>query len=207
MLSVGEILQKERIKKGYPLLLVEKQIKVREKFLRAIEENNWNFFSSKIYITGVIKNYAIFLGLDYRKILAFFRREYGRKEDMRFKKKVSSSYLISDTKKIATAILVIVSFFFITYFGYQMVVYLTPPKVSIIEPTQTHFKRIDKIKIVGKTEKEAAVTIFGERVYQNKDGIFEYEFPLKKKNNQLTIEVIGANGKKTVLVREYIKEQ
>ena len=45
MLSVGKILHQERIKKGYPLSLIEKQIKVREKFLHAIEQDNWKSFS------------------------------------------------------------------------------------------------------------------------------------------------------------------
>lgn len=207
MLSVGQILQQERLKKGYPLSLIEKQIKVRENYLKAVEENNWKFFSSKIYITGIIKNYSSFLGLDYKKILAFFRREYESNEDMRFKKKVASNYLISDTKRIVTILLGFVVLFFLLYFGYQIIQYFIPPKVIILEPKTQIFKHIDKIKIIGKTEKEASVTIYGERIYQNKDGIFEYNLPLKDGKNTLIIEIIGANGKKTRLEKEFIKEQ
>ncbi|MBI4973956.1 helix-turn-helix domain-containing protein [Candidatus Roizmanbacteria bacterium] len=207
MLSVGQILQQARLKKGYPLSLIEKQIKVREKFLRAIEENNWKFFSSKIYITGIIKNYSTFLGLDHKKILSFFRREYESKDDVRFQRKVSSLYLISDTRWVIIGIFIAISLLFLSYFGYQVSLYISPPKVVIIEPMQSVFKRIDKVKIVGKTEKEAAVTIFGERVYQNKEGIFEYDYPLKEGKNVLVIEIIGANGKKTILRKEFIREQ
>ncbi|MBI4009457.1 helix-turn-helix domain-containing protein, partial [Candidatus Roizmanbacteria bacterium] len=64
MLSVGEILKKHREKLGIKLSEVEKQIRIREKFLRAIEENDWNIFTSKIYISGIIKNYSQYLGLD-----------------------------------------------------------------------------------------------------------------------------------------------
>ena len=76
-----------------------------------------------------------------------------------------------------------------------------------MEPKQAVFKRTEKIKIVGKTEKEAAVTIFGERVYQSKEGIFEYDYPLKEGKNILIIEIIGANGKKTTLRKEFTREQ
>ena len=207
MLSVGQILQQERLKKGYPLSLIEKQIKVREKFLRAVEENNWNFFSSKIYITGIIKNYSVFLGLDYKKILSFFRREYDSKDDVRFKKKVSSHYLISDTRWVMIGIFAVICLLFLSYFGYQVSLYISPPKIVITEPRQTVFRRTEKIKIVGKTEREAAVTIFGERVYQNKDGIFEYDYPLKEGKNILSVEIIGANGKKTILRKEFTSEQ
>ena len=81
MLSVGEILKKQRKKKGLTLLEVEKKIKVRLKFLKAIEDNNWSF-SSKVYISGIIKNYAQFLDLDKDKVLAFFRRDYEKNDEM-----------------------------------------------------------------------------------------------------------------------------
>lgn len=207
MLSVGSILQKERIKQGYTLAQVEKQIKVREKFLRALEENNWSSFSSYIYIVGIIKNYTEFLNLDEKKILAFFRREYEKQDDVRFKQKLASSYLVSDTRRMVTAALTFVFLAFFVYFGWQMYTYVSPPKVTILQPVGTSFKRTDRIKVIGKTEKEASVTIFGERVYQNKDGVFEYDFPLTKEKNELSIEVVGANGKKTILRREYFREQ
>ncbi|MFA5136240.1 MAG: helix-turn-helix transcriptional regulator [Patescibacteria group bacterium] len=206
MLSVGEILKKERLKKGYTLAYVEKNIKVRGKFLTAIEENNWSFFTSKIYITGIIKNYARFLGLDYKRMQAFFRREYEKKDDLDFKKKVSSSYLVSDTRKFVTILLSIVSFFFFLYFGYQIYMFVSPPKVVILKPTQSHFKRVEKITIKGKTEKEASVSIFGKRIYLDHEGLFTYELPLKQGVNTMTIEVIGANGKKVNIQRTYIKE-
>jgi len=206
MLSVGSILQKERLRQGYTLAHVEKRIKVREKFLKDLENNYWSNFSSYIYIVGIIKNYAEFLNLDEKKILAFFRREYEKKDDVRFKRKVSSSYFVSDTRRAVVASLAFIFLFFFGYFGYQMFIYVTPPKLVILEPTKTVFRRTDKVKIVGQTEKEASVTIFGQRVYQDSDGIFEYSLPLKNKVNKVTIEVVGANGKKTVIQKEYIRE-
>lgn len=207
MLSVGSILQKERLRQGLTMSQVEKKIKVREKFLKALEDNNWSYFSSYIYIVGIIKNYSEFLGLDEKKILAFFRREYGKKDDIRFKRKLSSSYLVSDTKRVVVLVLGTIFLFFFLYFGYQIFLYVSPPKVMILSPVKTVFKRENKVKIIGKTEKEASITIFGERVYQNKDGVFEYNFPLNQRINHITIEVVGANGKKTVMQKEFIREQ
>lgn len=206
MLSVGEILRQEREKKGIKLSDVSQHIKVREKFLAALEQNNWESFSSKIYITGIVKNYSQYLELDPKRTLAFFRRDYVRKEDMYFKRKVASSYLTSETKKVAVLVIFIISILFIGYFGYQLKLYFSPPKVVLVLPSTTEFKKEDKIRIVGKTEKDAAVTILGDRVYQNKDGIFEYDFPLKEEKNELIIEVTGANGRKSILKREFYKK-
>ncbi len=206
MLSVGEILKKTREKKGLTLDKVEKQLRIREKFLKAIESDNWSFFNSKIYIEGIIKNYSKILDLDSNKMTAFFRREYEVRDEVKFKRRVSSSYLTPETKKIAFLGLFLVIFLFLLYFGYQVKLYLSPPSLSIIEPKNAMFKRIDKIKIVGKTDKEAAITIFGERIYTDKEGFFSYSFPLRPGKNELMIELVGANGKKTIIKKEFIRK-
>ena len=201
MLSVGEILKKQRETANIQLADVEKAIKVRQKFLRAVEENDWTNFSSKIYIAGIIKNYSNYLGLDSGTTLAFFRRDYARKEGTKFKSKLAIHIFTSETKKTTTAVLVLIFVLFFAYFGYQLKVYFTPPKLAIIEPKTNEIVKKDKIEIWGKTEKDAAVSIFGERVYQDKEGMFVYQFPLHPGKNELIIEVIGANGRKNVIKR------
>ncbi len=203
MLTVGEILHSERQKKGLKLADIEKKIRVREKFLRELEKDNWELFSSKVYIEGVIKNYAKVLGLNQEKVLAFFRREYARKEELGFRSKLSSKYLTPETKKYLYLLVAGVFLLFVVYFGFQLKQFLAAPKVEILSPKTQAFKREEQIEIVGKTQKEAVVTIFNTRVYQNNEGIFSYEFPLKPGRNELVIEVVGANGKKTVFKREY----
>lgn len=207
MLSVGTLLKNTRERKKITLRDVEKHIKVRERFVKALEEDRWNMFTSKIYIMGILKNYARFLSLDEQKILAFFRREYEKKEDVRFKERISGDYLSSDSKKTVFAGFIILFLAFLVYFSYQIYQYMKPPTVEILSPKVTTFKRDSTITIVGKTEKEAVVTILGERVYQNKDGVFEYVLPLKQKNTAFSVEVVGANGKKTQLDRIFKKTQ
>jgi cytoskeletal protein RodZ len=206
MLSVGELLSKERIRKGLTLKQIEKEIRVREKVLQAVEDNNWEDFSSKIYITGVIKNYAQFLNLDPNKMIIFFRRDYEKKEDIRFKKRVSASYLRPQTKRIIYGSLFLVLLLFSIYFGYQLKIFFSPPIVTIVSPKQSHFNSVNSIKVVGRTDKEANIVIFGEKVYPNKDGVFEYEMSLAQKNNILVIDVTGANGKKTTLKKTFIRD-
>lgn len=205
MLTVGDILRNTREKKGIILADVERQIRVREKFLKEIENNNWNSFSSKIYITGIIKNYSQYLGLDSRKILAFFRRDYERKEEVGFKTRIASKYLTPETRKYVIFGLVLLFIFFFIYFGYQVKQYLSPPTLVILSPKETAFKIEDKIKFVAKTEKDAMVTIYGERVYQDKNGIFEYDFSLKNGKNEIIIDITGANGKKIVIKKTFVK--
>lgn len=185
---------------------IEKQIKVREKYLKAIESENWNYFSSKIYITGIIKNYSRALNLDDKKVLAFFRRDYEKKEEVKFKRKLSGNYLTSATKKFLRIGLIILSLFFITYFIFQLKIYFSPPDFTLLTPVKTNFSVEKNIKISGQTEKDTSVTIAGERIYQDKNGIFIYEFPLNEGENKITINLVGANGKKTTIEKTFFKK-
>jgi len=207
MLSVGKLLKDAREKKNLSLHDVEKRIKVREQFVQALEEDKWGSFTSRIYIIGLLKNYARFLELDERKILAFFRREYERIEEIKFKEKVSNSYLSSDSKKTIVIGFIFIFILLVGYFSYQLFQYLKPPFVQIISPLNDTFKRESTIKIVGKTEKESEITIMGERIYQNREGVFEYIMPLRQNENILSIEVVGANGKKTIIEKKFMKTQ
>lgn len=205
MLTVGEILKTEREKKGLGFQEIEKKIRVRTKFLEALEENDWTLFSSSVYISGIIKNYASFLGLDVDRALAFFRREYQkREEEASFKGKLSRGLLLSERRRSTVIGLTVVALLFFSYFGYQIYRYVAPPSVVISEPTETMFKRVDKVTVVGKTEKEATITIFGTRVFQAESGVFHYDYPLKNGKNKLVIKVQGANGKTTTVEREYV---
>ena len=206
MLSVGSILKNEREKKGLLLINIEKQIKVREKYLKAVEEEDWSFFSSKIYITGILKNYSRVLNLDEKKILAFFRRDYEKKDDVRFKKKVTSAYLTSETKKFFKLGVIILSVFFVSYFAYQLKIYFSPPNFTLLSPTTKNFSIEKNVKIIGKTDRDTSIVIAGERIYQNKEGIFNYELSLNEGNNKIIINLVGANGKKTTIEKTFIKK-
>src|SRR5258708_2255088 len=129
MTTVGTLLKEARIQKNLTLKQVEKALRVREKFLVALEEDDWSIFSSRIYITGLIRNYSILLGTDTEKMLLFFRRDYERKDDLKFKKRNSATYLTSPTKRLAMAGLMFILFIFAIYFSYQLKLFLSPPGI------------------------------------------------------------------------------
>jgi transcriptional regulator with XRE-family HTH domain len=205
MLTAGEILKRERVKKNLSLTEISKQTKIKEKYLLALEDNNWNLFESPVYIEGLIKTYARFLGLNYKKVLPFFYRDYEGEEKITFRRRVSEKYFTPTIKKFFTMLSFFIFFVFFIYFGYQLKIFLTPPKVVILSPKTDVFYNENLIKIIGKTEKETTITIFGEKIYPNEEGIFEYTFPLKKGKNELVIELEGANGRKTIFKKIFYK--
>lgn len=204
MLTIGEILKSERQNQNLTLDKIENITKIRKKNLQAVENNDWKQFHSKIYIIGVIKSYGNFLGINQEKLLAIFRREYEKKEELKFKNSFKKSYFTPSQSFFRILIFFLV-FIFLSYFAYQLILYFSPPYIKIVSPQETVFKQKSKITLIGKTEKESIIMINNERVYQNKDNTFKITIPLTLSKNEVIIEVTGSNGKKTILKKIFKK--
>jgi hypothetical protein len=197
MITVGKLLCSKRTDKNISLEQVEKDTKIRKKYLKAIEEDDWSIFSSSVYISGVIKTYSKYLNIDQEKSLAYFRRDFEKSEKHTFNKKISRLELLPETKKIVIFMLSFIFIVFLSYFSYQFYRYLRPPEILIIHPENRIFRNTSKITITGKTEKQSVVTIYNEIIFPDKNGFFKYDFPLKKGDNLLKIDVVGPNGKQS----------
>lgn len=206
MLTVGQILRKERLAQNLTLKQAEEMTKIRARYLDAIEKEQWSVFSSRVYIAGVIKSYASYLGIDPEKAMAYFRRDYEKKERVTFKKRLPSLQLLPGTKQVLYVLFGAVFVFFSLYFAYQFEQYLSPPEIVIVSPEEERFRNVTRITVVGRTEPESTVRIYNEDLFPDEQGFFEYDFPLRKGLNTLPIEVTGPNGKQNQLVEEYILE-
>lgn len=202
---VGELLRAEREKQSLSLHDVEKQTKIREKSLAAVERGSWESFSSRTYIQGIIRTYSAFLEMDEEKMLAYFRREYEKREQVKFKERTTARQFTPLSKKVMRYVVGALVVVFTLYFSYQLRLFLKPPTLEILEPTKTEFKREDKITVKGKVEKDTTIHVNGEQVFPDKDNIFSYNFALAESENKVTIVATGANGKKTTITRSYKK--
>lgn len=72
--TLGEFLKKERELKRIPLKELTKKTKVREHFLKAIEEDKFDHLPSPVYTKGFLSAYAKSIGLDLHEILLRYER-------------------------------------------------------------------------------------------------------------------------------------
>lgn len=204
MLTVGELFKSQREAKGLTLRAAAAATKIRINSLTAVEAGDWQTFPSKTYAVGVIKAYGRFLGINQEKLQAVFRREYEKQEEAQFGAGFKKRYAPPGRGLFQILVFFLV-LIFISYFAYQLVLYFTPPSITIISPQTTVFRREDKITLVGKTAGESIIMVNGERVYQKKDNTFSATIPLAAQENKVVIEVTGGNGKKTVLKKTFKK--
>ena len=60
---------------------VEMRTKIRAKYLRAMENEEWGLLPGDVYVKSFLRTYAEFLGVDGRQLLDEYRRRYERPTD------------------------------------------------------------------------------------------------------------------------------
>jgi cytoskeleton protein RodZ len=78
MLDIGSTLREARMRERIDISEVEAQTKIRAKYLRAIENEEWDLLPGAIYAKSFLRTYGDYLGLDSRMLLDEFRRRYER---------------------------------------------------------------------------------------------------------------------------------
>jgi len=68
MKDIGDFLRKRREERGISLIEVEKDLKIRKKYLQALEEGNIDIIPGRTYIIGYLRSYSKYLGIDEENI-------------------------------------------------------------------------------------------------------------------------------------------
>ena len=73
-LPIGEVLKRTRSRRKVDIRTVEQQTKIRIKYLRALENEEWDVLPGPAYAKGFLRTYAQFLGLDGDALVDEYRR-------------------------------------------------------------------------------------------------------------------------------------
>jgi cytoskeleton protein RodZ len=74
--GIGERLREARTSRGLDLEDVEQQIRIRKRFLVAMEDEDWDVLPGSAYVRGFLHTYAELLGLDADAIVDEYRRSH-----------------------------------------------------------------------------------------------------------------------------------
>jgi cytoskeleton protein RodZ len=81
MADIGSTLREARMRAGIDITEVETRTKIRAKYLRAIENEEWDLLPGEVYVKSFLRTYGEFLGLDTRQLIDDFKRRYERPTD------------------------------------------------------------------------------------------------------------------------------
>ena len=74
-MQIGERLEAARIRASLDLATVEERTKIRQRYLRALEDEDWAALPSSAYAKGFLRTYSELLGLDAEEMVDEYRRQ------------------------------------------------------------------------------------------------------------------------------------
>jgi len=212
MKTVGETLRTAREKKGYDIDYVSDTLKIRAKYLQALEEGDYSIFPSPLYIKGFLKNYAKLLGIDESEILALYRREYTydpkekEREFLPIDNPVKTVKFVLKPGYIVTFFTAMVILLIVIYLIYEYKTFSTPPTLAVNSPSQNQVVNTQTITVNGNTGSSGnKVAINGVQVpFVSDNGDFSINVALHSGLNELIITSTNSLNRVTTLDRDVI---
>lgn len=76
MPGIGDSLRESRMRQKIDITEVELETKIRAKYLRALENEEWNLLPGPTFVRTFLRTYAQYLGLDAQLIVEEYRAQY-----------------------------------------------------------------------------------------------------------------------------------
>jgi cytoskeleton protein RodZ len=81
MFEIGVSLREARLKRGLTPADVQKAIRIRDRYLQALEEERWELLPGDAYVKGFLRTYADYLGLDGSLYVDEYNSRYARPDE------------------------------------------------------------------------------------------------------------------------------
>jgi cytoskeletal protein RodZ len=170
--KLGEVLRTAREAKAVDLARVERDTKIRARYLTALEEGDYAELPGAVYTKGFLRNYGAYLGLDTEYLVDLYRLESA--QPIAEKPTVPAPPRPIATRRrrslvvtpgvIGWAVLTVLVVALIAYVGYELVTFARQPALRITDPAAdiAGYGRLE-YRIVGVTEPNSRITVDGLR--------------------------------------------
>jgi cytoskeletal protein RodZ len=198
--KLGEVLRAARETKGVDLPRVERETKIRERYLSALERGEYRELPGAVYTKGFLRNYGAYLGLDPEYLIDLYRLETSTTGAERptvsppprpLAVRRSRSFVVTPGA-VAAAILTILVGAFIAYLGFEFVNFARTPELRITDPAGNVSGHTElTITVRGETAPNALITFSELRenptVTAGEDGTFEVTVGLVPGSNVMRV--------------------
>lgn len=207
--TIGEILREEREFHHLSLESLSKRTRIRQEYLEALEQNQFELLPAATFVKGYIKTYGQIFGFDYQPLLGLLRRDFkesakGKLVPREFIKPVLSKkpWLGSITGTVIVVATVFLALF--GYVGFQWFSFNRPPDI-VIEAPEENAEVASQVVVTGRTKVDSIVTVNDQPVALQSDGSFETQIFLPTEGvNSITIEAKDRRGKSKLVQRTVV---
>jgi len=206
--KLGEQLRAQRERKNITLEQAAGDTRIREKFLKALEDGDYRTLPGPVYTRGFLRNYAEYLDLETDELLTLYHHESGRPvepvQTRTFKpyRPIARRNLVFRPVILLPVIILAGVALFGGYIYYQLTTFATLPRLEITDPANDGLAASAELAVRGVTVPDGRITVnvfpgpdvFGD-IRPAFDGSFSTTVALKPGSNHVVIEVLDAAGK------------
>jgi cytoskeletal protein RodZ len=197
--KLGAVLRTAREAKFIDLARVERDTKIRIRYLAALERGDYRDLPEPIYTRGFLRNYGLYLGLDPEYLVDLYRLESGagveRPSLPAARRTVAARQgrsLVVSSGALAAAILTVLVVAFVAYLVGEFITFARTPDLRITDPAaDVAAWQGSAYTIRGVTEPNSTVTTDGLRqnptTTANADGAFSVRVNLVPGANVITL--------------------
>jgi transcriptional regulator with XRE-family HTH domain len=207
--TVSEQLRSARQAKKIKLSQIAKKLNINEKYLASLEKDEYKELPHGVYGKNFLREYALFLGLDYNQLALDYETEINilepkRQKELFSKQVIKEQYLLAMPKIFRNVLIFLVISVCFVYLGYRINKIISPPLLTITSPAANLITDKNALLVAGKTQAEANLMVNGETVLSDKNGNFSKIISLKNGINIITITARKKHGRDNTIVRQIL---
>ncbi|MEO8638900.1 MAG: helix-turn-helix domain-containing protein [Chloroflexota bacterium] len=197
--KLGTVLRTAREARFIDLARVERDTKIRTRYLSALERGDYRDLPGSVYTRGFLRNYGLYLGLDPEYLIDLYRLESGstleRPSMPSPRRPMAASQgrsLVVSSGAVVAAILTLLVVAFVVYLVGEFVTFARTPDLRITDPaTDVLAWQGNEYTIRGVTEPHSTITTDGLRqnpsATADADGAFSVSIGLVPGANVITL--------------------
>lgn len=209
--AVANVLKETRQSKELSLKTISEKLNINFRYLRYLEKGQFEKLPPGVYGKSFLKEYAIFLGLNYKDLMSVFddlheTKELNVKRDIFSKQVIKKHNFLILPKIIKSFLLILAVTICLIYLGKALKEAVSPPMLSIVEPIDNLVTDEYFVNIIGVTEEETQVLVNGELTFIDDDGSFSKRVNLKNGLNKIIISAKKRYSQEVIVERQVMVE-
>lgn len=184
--TLGERLRARREALGLEIKSIAEDIQMPAKYIRALEADDYEPFSAKVYAHGFLKKLLDVLtikGEDRERMLKEFDNEWGvrtyhvHREAAGIPENRGNEPLVTP-RRIGVAVIGIILLAILIFLGWRLVRFVGNPALLVDEPSDELALEKPSVRVRGRAERESQLTVNGRELRIDETGNFDEEIEL-----------------------------
>lgn len=204
MRSAGELLKEKRITLELTIEDIAKKTKIKEEYIRAIENSAFNELPSATFTKGLLRSYAKSVHLNADTIVAMFRRDFTENKEGEIIPRGLVAPVTHKPKFLTVNILLLIIgiLVFVSFMSWQLIAWSSLPKLKVLQPIEGETYG-DKLTVRGVAEKDSKVMVNEQAVILNSAGEFSLDLVFPAGTHALHVSATNREGKSRAIERTF----